>query len=607
MVFDGDCGFCRRWIERWKAATGDRIDYAPSQEVGARFPEIPSEAFLEAVQLVTPQGEVFEGAEAVFLSLALGAGRGKALWAYRHIAGFADLTDLAYGFIARHRTASLRVTNVLWGQTVEAPTFHLANSLFLRLVGVCYLAAFVSLWTQIDGLVGAHGILPIASLIDAARSQLSGARFDLLPTLCWWNTSDGFLHFLCAGGSLAALAVAIGVLPVPALAICWLFYLSLCAAGQDFLEFQWDLLLLETGFLAIWLAPVRRWRLPARLPAPGLSRALLLWLLFRLMFSSGFVKLGSGDPNWRNLTALTFHYWTQPLPPWTAWYMAKNPIWFLKFSCFAMFAIELGAPFLILAPRRLRLFAITALAGFQVVIAATGNYAYFNLLAIALFVLLVDDRAFSRVRRKPATADPNRVATSGAWPRWVLLPMSVLLALLSVVHFAGTLRMGVPWPGPVLAVARAAIPFRSVGGYGLFAIMTTSRPEIILEGSDDAVTWKAYEFRWKPGDVTRRPRFVAPHQPRLDWQMWFAALGSYEQQPWFVPFCARLLEGEPSVTALLARNPFPNAPPRYLRAVVYEYSFTDAGQRRATGAWWKREMKGLYLPVLRREMLQRTR
>jgi hypothetical protein len=167
--------------------------------------------------------------------------------------------------------------------------------------------------------------------------------------------------------------------------------------------------------------------------------------------------------------------------------------------------------------------------------------------------------------------------------------------------------MGVSWPGPVLAVARAAIPFRSVGGYGLFAIMTTSRPEIILEGSDDASTWKPYEFRWKPGDVMRRPRFVAPHQPRLDWQMWFAALGSYEQQPWFVPFCARLLEGEPSVTALLARNPFPQAPPRYLRAVVYDYRFTDAAERRATGAWWKREMKGLYVPVLRREMLERGR
>ncbi len=609
LIFDGDCGFCRKWIARWKRTTGDRVQYAPSQEVSGRFPEIPPEAFAWAVQLVTPEGEVFEGAEAVFLALAQGPGRGKGktLWCYRHLAGFADAADLAYGVAARHRTAALRVTNLLWGQSVEAPTFSVAHSLFLRLVGVCYFAAFVSLWTQIDGLVGSRGILPIARLLDAARSQLGGARFDLLPTLCWWSASDGFLHFLCVGGAAAALAVAVGVLPAPALAVCWVFYLSLCGAGQDFLEFQWDLLLLETGFLAIWLAPIRTWRLPARLESPRAPRVLLLWLLFRLMFSSGFVKLESGDPTWHNLTALTYHYWTQPLPPWTAWYMAHNPLWLLRLSCFVMFAVELAAPFLIVAPRRLRLFGAAAMAGLQAAIAATGNYAYFNLLSIALCVLLVDDTVFARLKRRQPAANPEAAPTAGAWPRWALLPVATLLTLLSFVHFAGTLRLGVPWPGPVLAAARAALPFRSVNGYGLFTVMTTSRPEIILEGSDDGAAWKPYEFRWKPGDVTRRPRFVAPHQPRLDWQMWFAALGTYEEQPWFVPFCARLLEGEPSVTALLAANPFPHAPPRYLRAVVYDYRFTTAGQRRATGAWWKREEKGLYLPVLTREMLERSR
>ncbi len=396
-----------------------------------------------------------------------------------------------------------------------------------------------------------------------------------------------------------------GVLPVPALVVCWVFYLSLCGAGQDFLEFQWDMLLLETGFLAIFLAPVARWRLPTRLEAPSTARWLLLWLLFRLMFSSGFVKLASGDPNWKNLTALTYHYWTQPLPPWTAWFMAQDPIWFLKASCLVMFAVELGAPFLIVAPRRLRLFGAAAMAGLQAVIAATGNYAFFNLLTIALCVLLVDDSVFPRRARERAASGPN--PARGRWPRWALLPVGALVLLLSVVHFAGTLRLTVPWPGAVISVARAALPFRSVNNYGLFMVMTTSRPEIILEGSDDGAAWKPYEFRWKPGDVTRRPRFVAPHQPRLDWQMWFAALGTYDEQPWFVPFCARLLEGAPSVTRLLAKNPFPNAPPRYLRATVYEYRFTSRAERRATGAWWKREQKGLYLPVLSRELLERSR
>jgi lipase maturation factor 1 len=200
-----------------------------------------------------------------------------------------------------------------------------------------------------------------------------------------------------------------------------------------------------------------------------------------------------------------------------------------------------------------------------------------------------------------------RSARREGWPRVVLAPVVALLLLLSLIHFASTARLRVPWPRPAMAFARAALPFRSVGGYGLFAVMTTSRPEILLEGSADGVTWTPYEFRWKPGDVTGRPRFVAPHQPRLDWQMWFAALGSYNEQPWFLPFCARLLEGEPSVTALLAKNPFPVLPPRYLRATVYEYRFTTAAERRSTGAWWAREAKGLYIPVLSQDMLRRRR
>src|SRR6185369_14085981 len=253
------------------------------------------------------------------------------------------------------------------------------------------------------------------------------------------------------------------------------------------------------------------------------------WLLFRLMFSSGFVKLASGDPTWRNLTALTFHYWTQPLPPWTAWFVAQSPVAFHKFACFVMFAIELGAPFLIVAPRRLRLIACGAMAGLQILIAATGNYAFFNLLSLALCVLLVDDASFPRTLRQRAAADPR--ASRGRWPVLILAPVLGLVLLVSVMLFAGTLRLRVPWPAPAVSLARATLPFSAVGTYGLFMVMTTSRPEIVVEGSEDGVSWLAYEFRWKPGDPMRRPRFVAPHQPRLDWQMWFAALGTFEENP----------------------------------------------------------------------------
>src|SRR5262249_51616703 len=275
-------------------------------------------------------------------------------------------------------------------------TFGLASSLFIRLVGVCYFVAFVSLRVQVDGLVGSHGILPLGRLMEAARSQLHGARWDLLPTLTWISASDGFLHFLCGGGAVAALLAVLGFFPSICLGVCWAFYLSLNVAGQEFLQFQWDTLLLETGFLAIFLAPIGRWRIGRWVVGRKSIRVLLLWLLFRLTFSSGFVKLASHDPTWRNLTALTYHYWTQPIPPWTAWFVSHNPIWFLKFSCLVMFAIELGTPFLIPAPRRIRLFAAASMAGLQVIIAATGNYAFFNLLTIALCVLLVDDASLPR-------------------------------------------------------------------------------------------------------------------------------------------------------------------------------------------------------------------
>ena len=597
MIFDGDCGFCRRWIERWKLWTGGRVDYAPSQEAGTRFPEIPQEEFRRSVQLVTPDGRVFDGAEAVFRSLAFAPRGGALLAAYKAVPGFAAATELAYRTIASHRDAASAVTTVLWGKTVEAPTYRAANAVFLRLLGFCYLAAFLSLWLQVDGLIGSRGILPVKDFLEAVRGQLGGVRWSLFPTLCWIDPGDGFLHFLCAGGAGAALLLLAGLVPVPALFLSWVFYLSLSIAGQEFLEFQWDFLLLETGFLALWLAPPKRWRFGSSLQAPRVARVLLLWLLFRLMFSSGFAKLASGDPGWRNLTALTYHYWTQPLPPWTAWFIDKLPLGFQRFSCLFMFAVELGAPFLILTPRRLRLAGAAAMAGLEAIIAATGNYAFFNLLTIALCVLLVDEASFPRRFLRRAASDPT--PARGRWSRWVVGPVAAVLFLASFVpFFGGTLRWRLPWPGFVIALARAGVPFRSIGMYGLFSVMTTSRAEILVEGSADGVTWLPYEFRWKPGDVERRPGFVAPHQPRLDWQMWFAALGRCEDNPWFAAFANRLLEGSPPVLRLLARNPFPNGPPRYVRATAYAYRFTDAATRRQTGAWWQRRLLGPYCPML---------
>jgi hypothetical protein len=277
--------------------------------------------------------------------------------------------------------------------------------------------------------------------------------------------------------------------------------------------------------------------------------------------------------------------------------MHQLPPWFQTISVLFLFFVELVIPLLFFAPWRLRLFACGMTVLLQLLIAGTGNYAFFNLLALALAVLLVDDQSLKR-RWKVAA-----VAASGprrAWPRWILGPVASAVVFASSVEFAATLDRALVLPRSAVAAVRALAPFRSANSYGLFMVMTTGRPEIVIEGSDDGVTWRSYEFRWKPGDVAGRPPFVAPHQPRLDWQMWFAALGGYEENTWLVRFLNRLLEGSPEVVRLLATNPFPDHPPRSVRAVLYDYRFTDSAERRRNGAWWRRQVRGLYCPVLER-------
>ena len=611
MVYDGDCNFCMLWIRRWRQTTGDSMDYLPAQDprIPAQFPEIPRDQYDTAVQLIESDGAVYSGAEAVFRTLAHSSNYQWSLRTYENSPAFADITEWAYGLVARNRTFFSRLTRWFWGRHVEPPAYFLTRRVFLRALGLIYLIAFVSLWTQITGLIGHNGILPTDKFMSATRQQcdLQGIgldRFHLLPTLCWLDSSDGFLNFQCAAGAVLAVLLIAGIAPVPCLALLWLLYLSLVAVGRDFLGFQWDNLLLEAGFLAIFFAPIQF--LPRKLSGEAPPSRIALWLLrlllFKLMFSSGCVKLFSGDPNWRNLTALAFHYQTQPLPTWIGWYAGQLPLWFQKLSCAGMFGIELGAPWLIFAPRRIRFFGGAAIAFLQILILLTGNYTFFNWLTLALCLLLLDDFLLMKFiptgSRHPffLNPQPSTLNRPWRWPRFITVPLAVVVVAMYLFQVSLLFGARPAWFYPV-AVADAWLePFRTFSGYGLFAVMTTERREIIVEGSDDGVNWLPYEFKYKPGDVHRRPAFVAPHQPRLDWQMWFAALGDYRQNPWFVNFCLRLLQGSPEVSALLAKNPFPDHPPRYLRAEVYDYQFTNFAERRATGAWWKRAAAGEYLP-----------
>ncbi|MBV9463454.1 MAG: lipase maturation factor family protein, partial [Verrucomicrobiae bacterium] len=413
---------------------------------------------------------------------------------------------------------------------------------------------------------------------------------------------------LCWGGAVLSLLLIVGVATVPVCALLWTFYLSIATAGQEFMEFQWDILLLEAGFLAIFLAPGGFWN-GLKLRAPHRIVVWLFgWLVFRLMFESGMVKLVSGDPSWRHFTALSYHYETQPLPTPLAWWFHHAPHGFQTASAVGILAIEVGAPFLILGPRRLRHFACFAFCGLQLLILLTGNYGFFNLLTIALTLTLLDDGFWPESwKARLRAGDDDETLDSGApaqprasrWPGPLIWPVAAVIVALSTAGLINVLRIDVDWPEWVQTAYGRAAAFRSVNSYGLFAVMTTDRDEVVVEGSNDGVNWLQYGFKFKPGDPNRAPPFVAPHMPRLDWQMWFAALGDYRQQRWFLRFCGRIMEGSPEVLALLDRNPFGDKPPRYLRAVLYHYAFSDPETSRRNGAWWRREPLRLYAPVMR--------
>ena len=576
LVFDGDCTFCRTWIGYWKQLTGDAIASAPYQEAAAKIPEVPREDFQRAVQLILPGGERFSGAHAVFRSLAAVPGYAWLLWAYHRVPGFAALTEWVYRQIAAHRSFAYGVTLFLWGRHPEPATHEITVRWFMRSLGLIYLIAFLSLEVQITGLIGAHGILPVERFLAAVRENYGASAWLHVPTLFLLGSGDTALRVACVTGAIASLAIIVGYARRLALATAFALYLSLVHAGQSFLSFQWDFLLLESGFLAMFLrpAPPRVW--------------LFRWLLFRLMLLSGAAKLLSHDPTWRNLTALRYHYETQPLPTIFAWYFHRLPLAFQKLSCGFMFFVELVVPFLFFAPRRVRFFAAAMTIALQVLIFITGNYTFFNLLAMALCLLLYDDAAFRR-----GQAPPVRLRTT---QRAVSIAVSAFILLASGLQLLETFSGSIPDPAAVLLSDIA--PFGVVNTYGLFAVMTTSRPDIIVEGSNDGQTWREYSFRYKPGDLRRAPVWVQPYQPRLDWQMWFAALGNYRADPWFVNFAARLLEGSPDVLALMGQNPFPSGAPRCIRARLYEYRFTTAAERNATGNWWARELQGEYLPAV---------
>jgi predicted DCC family thiol-disulfide oxidoreductase YuxK len=581
LLFDGDCGICRRWVAYWRMLTEERAAYRPYQEAAADFPTLAQQDLAKAIFLVEPDGEVFSGAAATFRVLQIA---GNTYWwaFYRSLPGFAPLSELAYGFLSRHRGLLAALTTMLWGPKLEPERMDLARFLFLRLFGAILLSAFVSLAVQILGLVGDQGLLPVAPYLAAAHQGWGASAYWRLPTLFWVNASDTALLGATILGAICGALVLVNCLVRPALSLAFVLYLSLVYAGQVFTNYQWDQLLLETDFLAIFLTA-----------GSPILIFLFRFLAFRFLFLAGATKLLSGDPTWQNLTALDTHFWTQPLPAPLAWPASLLPEPILHAGSGGALILEVILAFMIFLPRRPRMLFAWGVLIFQLMIIATGNFNFFNLLTMLLCLLLFDDQALRKLTpaRFLAFIEHHRPRAGR-----VATVLAVLVALITVP--VGLDRLWQPFAHkhlPIVgALTDAITPFQIVNPYGLFITTTTTRPEIVIEGSDDGHEWRDYVLRDYPGPLTRAPSWNIPHQPRLDWQMWFASYGSAAENPWFISLMRALLEGRAPVLALIGPNPFPAHPPHYLRATLYDYRFAPPALW--PHHWWTRREAGLYFP-----------
>jgi len=458
-----------------------------------------------------------------------------------------------------------------------ADEYLLTSWLFLRLLALIYLAAFLSLAVQITGLVGPNGILPFQQVLDNFYQHQGAIAWLKKPNLFWFSASDLALHSVAILGCVFSVLLFLGKWQRLSLISLFVLYLSLYHAGQTFLNFQWDTLLLETGFLAIFLVD-------------GPSKLLIFlfhFLLFRLRFMSGVSKLASGDPTWANFTALKYYFETQPLPHVGSWYFHQLPEWLLKAGVGFTFFSELIVPFFIFLPRKFRLFAAAITVIMQLLIIASSNHNFVNLLTILLCLFLLDDKIVSRF--VPSAEITSRQPGTG---HRILLPITAVLIFTASLSFFFAMVSHQRLPN-WLATTGMTIRAYGLGHiYHIFPTMQVERHELIVEGSYDRIHWKAYTFRYKPQNLAERPKFIVPHQPRLDWMIWFVPPKFDSQIYWFKLFLRRLSQGSPQVLALLRDNPFAGAPPPYLRVLVYRYHFTNWEERKRTGHWWKREFLG---------------
>ncbi len=463
----------------------------------------------------------------------------------------------------------------------DPASYSIAINLFIRLLGALYIFVFLPFLWQMKGLFGKNGIRPIQTFIDNIRLRFGKKGIYYVPSLFWIKASDSALLALIWAGIVLGTLLMFGIYPTVVLFLLYIVHLSLTTAGQDFLSFGWETFLLETTLGSFLLL--------ATTPYNSFAWIGLNLLIFRFHFQAGASKIMSQDRNWRNLTALSYHYLSQPIPNTQAWFFHKLPMWFHKASCVMMFYMELIVPFAIFAPPELRLFAFIQLIGLQFFIWFTGNFSYLNHMTVVLCLLLLNNCYLSPFISAPAILEPSPLLWSWA----------IDLAALAFLVLQFICLVSPYFPRRIFREILVWVePFHLAYPHGIFAVMTTKRIEIIIEGSNDGITWKEYEFYHKPGDLSRRPKRISPFQPRLDWQAWFLPLGRQWNEWWFQSFLTKLLVGSPDVLKLLRHNPFHEKPPNFIRALAYDYEYTTFKEKKERGHWWKRRFVGFYSPAL---------
>ncbi|MEK9656930.1 MAG: lipase maturation factor family protein [bacterium] len=597
LVYDGLCFFCCRCVSFVRRFISAKLYFEPYQSLKGVFDDDTEADFRRNLHIFTEDFKVYKGAAAVFYVISLADNYLKFLWyLYQKFSLFRFASEKFYEIVSRNR----RIISRLYKRHSETSYFYVSR-LFLQLLGLVYFVAFLSLLLEIKGLYGASGILPFDMLFKWYRFHFGAYNFLEIPSLFWFINSNTFLLLVCWVSLCLSLMLFLGFLPLFSSFFLWVFYLSFVSAGQVFLRFQWDVLLLEVGFLALFLAPFRLSLFSKYHIKP--SRVLIFlfqFLLFRVVFCSGLVKLFSGDSSWLDFSALNYHFITQPLPTFFSWFFAYLPEWSLKLLCIFVLFIELLIPWFIFLPGRFKRIAFYFINMLMVGIIISGNYCFFNFLIMAMTLFLLEERhiifLYRFLRIDLITYKPHFIFQV-YWKKLLFLSFflsfflaSFVLDFQRFVPFISTLSV------PFQHIAKR---FYLINSYGLFSVMTKNRYELDIQATFDGVHWQSYIFNYKPNTVYDFPSFVIPFQPRLDWQMWFAALGEYDHTPWMSYFVMALFQQRRDVLSLLnlPQDPFLTRPPLAIRILRYRYTFSDWNKLK-DGLFWDKKFHDIYLEAV---------